>query len=85
MYDTATSVHVVEAKENLLRDLLDELHGHAFVLMAFNEAEQIFPQHLEYHAHVGTVGPFVLKVIEEADDMRTSGMGVRWRWGWVWV
>lgn len=83
MYDTATSVHVVKTKQNLLRDLLDELHGYAFVLMAFDEAEKILPQNLEYHAYVGTVGPFVLKVIEEADDMRTSWMSVRWRWGWV--
>ena len=39
MYDAATSVHVVKTKQNLLRDLFDELHGYAFVLMAFDEAE----------------------------------------------
>ena len=41
MNDAATAVHVVESKEDLLRDLLDQVHGHTFVLVSLDEAEQI--------------------------------------------
>ena len=43
MYDAATAVHVVEPEEDLLRDLLDEVHGDALVLVSLDEAEEIFP------------------------------------------
>jgi hypothetical protein len=36
MDDPALSVHAVEPQKNLFRDLLDERHGNAFVLLVDN-------------------------------------------------
>lgn len=78
MYDTAASVHVIETEENLFRDLFDEGHGDAFVLMALDEAEEVFTKDLKNHADVGAVGPFVSEVVEERDDMGAARVGVGW-------
>ena len=69
MNDATTTVHVVEAEEDLFGDLLDEVHGHALVLMAFDQAQQVLAEHLEHHADVRAVGAFVSEVVEEGDDM----------------
>ena len=76
MYDTTASVHVIETEENLFCDLFDEGHRDTFVLMALDEAEEVFTEDLEDHADVGAVGPFVSEVVEEGDDMGATGVGV---------
>ena len=75
MNDPATPMHVVESHEYLLRDLLDEVHGDAFVLVALDETEQILAQHFEDHADVRAVGPLMAEMVEERDDMGSAGMG----------
>jgi hypothetical protein len=68
--DAAASVHVVEAEEDLLCDLADEMHWYALVLMAFYKAQEIFAEDLEYHADVSSVWTDMAEVIEKGDDMR---------------
>ena len=73
----------------MLGDLLDEVHGHTLVLVALNEAEEIFSEDFEDHADMGAVGSLMTEVIEEGDDVGTTGMslgrgrrGVGVGWGW---
>ena len=37
--DPATAVHVIEAEEDLLCDLLDQVHWNALVLMTLDQAQ----------------------------------------------
>lgn len=37
--------------------------GHAFSLMAFDQAEEVFTEDFENHADMGSVGTFVTEVI----------------------
>lgn len=69
MNDSTTTVHVVQTKENLLGYLLDEVHGHTFVLVTFDQTKQVFTQNLKNHADVNTVGALMAKVVEEGNDM----------------
>jgi hypothetical protein len=39
MDDAAVVVHVIEPKEDLLRDLLDKRNGNPFILVLLDEAE----------------------------------------------
>ena len=81
--DAATAVHVVESEEDLLRDLLDKVHGHALVLVSLDESEQVLAQDLEDHADVGAVRPLVSEVVEERNDVRFARMCLRGREGRV--
>lgn len=74
MDDAASGVEVVEAEEDLLGDLADDVLWHAAVLVALDEAEQVFAEHLEHHADVGAVGTVVSEVVEEGDDMAAAGV-----------
>jgi hypothetical protein len=76
-------MHVVEALEDLLRDLLDEVFWDALALMPLDEAEQVFAEDLKDHAYVGAVGALVAKVVEEGDDMGSAWVGLGGRWGRV--
>lgn len=85
---TATTMHVVEAEEDLLCNLLYEVLWDALALMALDEAEQVLAEDLEDHADMGTVGAFVAKMVEKGDDMGSPGVslgrrgcGVRVGWG----
>lgn len=73
--DATTAVHIIEPEEDLLRDLLDDVHWHALVLVALDQAEQVLAQHLENHANVRAVRALVSEVVEEGDDVGTTGMG----------
>ena len=75
MDDATTAVHVVEPKEDLLRDLLDEVHGDALVLVPLDETEQVLAKDLEHHADVRAVRALVPEVVEEGDDVRSTRMG----------
>lgn len=63
--DTAAAVHVVEAEEDLLRDLADKWHGDTLVLVTLDEPEKVFAEDLEDHTYVGAVWAFVSKVVEK--------------------
>ena len=65
MDDAAAAMHVVESEEDLLGDLLDEVHGNALVLVSLNEAEQVLAEDFEDHADMGAVGSFVSEMVEE--------------------
>ena len=77
MNNPAIFVHVVEPEQYLLRDLLDEVHGHALVLMALDEPEQVLAEDLEDHADVRPVRAFVSEVVEEGDDVGPARVGER--------
>ena len=72
MYHATTAMHVVESEQHLFSDLLDEVEGHALVLMSANEAKEILAKDFEDHADMGAVGPTMAEVVEEADDVRAS-------------
>lgn len=61
--DPATPVHVIEAEENLLRNLLDQRHWNTLVLVTFNQAQEILTENLENHADMGPIRTFVPKMI----------------------
>ena len=67
--NTTTPVHIIETQQNLLGNLLADVHGHTLVLMPLDQTEEIFPEHFEYHANVGAVRSFVPEVVEEGDYM----------------
>ena len=69
MDDTTTPMHIVESQQNLLRDLLADVHGHSLVLMPLDKTEKVLSEHLKNHANVGAVGAFMPEVIEEGDDV----------------
>lgn len=79
MDDSATPVHVVEAQQYLLRNLLDKVHWHPFVLVTLDQAQQVLTENFENHADVHAVRPLVSEMVEETDNMRSARMGVRWR------
>lgn len=62
-------MHIIEAEQNLLRDLLDEVHRHTFILVTPDEAEEVLAEHLKHHADMDTVGPAMAEMIKELDDM----------------
>ena len=61
----ATPVHVIKAEEDLLRNLLDQMHWNALVLMTLDQAQQVLPKDLENHADMGAVRTFVSEMIEK--------------------
>jgi hypothetical protein len=67
--DAALAVQVVEAQQDLLRDLLDEGHGDAAVVPALDQAEQVLAEDLEDHADVDAIGALVVERVEQADDV----------------
>jgi hypothetical protein len=67
--DPAASVHVVQPKEHLLRDLADEAARDARGLVPLDEAEQVLAEDLEHHADVLAMGADVRKVVEEGHDV----------------
>jgi len=88
MNDTATPMHIIEAQQNLLRDLLADTHGDAFVLMPLDQTEEVFSKHFEHHANVCAVGSLMPEMVKEGDYMRSAGMRmcgggrrvrIRWR------
>jgi len=76
MNDPATPMHVIQPQQDLLRDLLHEMHRHSLVLVSFDETEEILAENLKDHAHVDAIWAFVLEVIEKRDDMRTAWMSM---------
>jgi len=72
--NAAFAVEVVEAKEDLLCDLLDQGHGDAAVVPPLDQAQQVLAQHLKDHADVDAVGPLVVEGVEQADDVLAAGM-----------
>lgn len=69
MDDTTTPMHIVESQQNLLRDLLADVHGHSLVLMPLDQTQQVFSKHLEDHANVGAVRALVPEVVEKGNHM----------------
>jgi hypothetical protein len=67
--NTTTPVHIIETQQNLLRDLLADVHGHTLVLMPFDQTEKVLSKHFEHHANVDAVGPLVPEVVKEGDYM----------------
>lgn len=69
MNDSAAAVHIVQPEQDLLSDLLDEVHGNAFVLVTFDKAKKVLAEDLENHADMSAVWALVLEMIEERYDM----------------
>ena len=69
MDDATTAMHVVEPKEDLFRNLLDEVDRNALILVPADEPEEIFAEDLEYHTDVSAIWPLVPEGVEEGDDM----------------
>lgn len=59
--DAAFAVEIVEAKEDLLCDLLDQRHGDSTVVPALDKAKQVLAENLEHHAYMGAMWPLVLE------------------------
>ncbi len=74
VYNAARAVHVVKSQEDLFRDLADDMHRNALVLVAPDEAQQVLAQDLEDHANMRAIRPFVAEVVEEANDVLPAGM-----------
>lgn len=60
---TATPVHIIEAQQNLLRDMFAEEHGDTLVLMSLDQTKEVLPEHLKNHTNMDTIGSFVSEVI----------------------
>jgi hypothetical protein len=69
MNDTATPVHIIEAQQNLLRNLLADVHGYTLVLMSLDQTKKVFSEHFKNHANMGAVGSLVPKMIQERDNV----------------
>lgn len=67
--NTTTPVHIIEAQQNLLGNLLADVHGHTLVLMPLDQSEEVFPEHFEHHANVGAVRSLVSEVVKEGNYM----------------
>lgn len=63
--DPATPMHVIETEENLLRNLLDQMHWNTLVLMTLDQAQEILAENLENHADMSPIRAFVSKMIEK--------------------
>jgi hypothetical protein len=70
--DSALSVEIVEAKEDLLCNLAHNVGRNTAVLVSLDKAKEVLTEHLKHHAHVGSVGTIVTEVIHEAYDMCMS-------------
>ena len=79
MNDTATPMHIIETQQNLLRNLLADSHGDAFVLMPLDQTEEVFSKHFEHHANVCAIGSLMSEMVKEGDYMRSAGMCMRGR------
>lgn len=77
--DNATfAMQVVETEKDLLCDLFDERHRNTPMIPPLDQAQEVLPQDLENHAHVGAVGALVFERVEKADDMSaTRVIGIR--------
>lgn len=65
MNNTATPVHIIEAQQNLLRNVLTNVHRYTLVLMSLDQTKEVFSEHFKNHANVDTVWPFVSEMIKE--------------------
>ena len=74
MDDPAFVVQVVETKEDLFRDLLDNVLGHTAVLIPLDQTKQVFTKDFEYHTYMRSVGAGMSEVVDEADDVTSTGM-----------
>lgn len=72
--DAAFAMEIVEAKENLLCDLLDQRHGDSAVVPALDKAKQVLAENLKHHAYMGAMWPLVLKRIKQTHDVFATGM-----------
>lgn len=78
--DHATlSMHVVETEKDLLCDLFDEVHGNTFILMTFDETEEVFAEDFEDHADVGAILSLMSEMIKEGDNVSSTLMRKRMR------
>jgi hypothetical protein len=61
VYDSATCVHVVEAKEDLFCDLANQGHGEFSPFEAIDKKEEVLAEDFEDHADVCAVGAVMLE------------------------
>jgi len=80
--DPTTTVHIIEAKEDLFCNLANEMLGDALSLMTLDQAEKVFSEDFENHADMGSMGTFMAKVVQEGDDMGTTRMSLSGRGRW---
>lgn len=72
--DATLPVQIVQAKQDLLGNLLDQRHGNTTMVPSLNQAKQVFSQYFKDHANVCAVRALVLERIEEANDMLSARM-----------
>ena len=74
MDDAAFRVHIVEAQQDLFRNLLDDVSWHASMLIPLDQPEQVLSEHFEHHAYVRTIGSSVAEVIKQGHAMSAPGV-----------
>lgn len=62
--DSANSIQKVEAHEDLSGNLFDEVEGESFVVVPFEDFEQVDSEYLEDHAEVVSVGSLIEEGVE---------------------
>ena len=62
---TTAPVHIIKTQQNLLCNLLTDVHGNTLVLMPFDQAKEVLSENFKDHANVGTIWAFVSEMVEE--------------------
>jgi len=62
-------VKILEAKEGLLHNYLDQSDWDAGLVVTFDEGEEVFPEWLKNDADMDILGCAVMERIEERNDM----------------
>lgn len=67
--DSAYSVEEVQAHKDLSGDLLDEVERKSFVVVAFEDFEEVDAEDFEDHAEVVAIGTLVEEGVEKVEDV----------------
>ena len=65
---------ILEAKEGLFHDHLDQSDWDAGLVITFDEGEEVFPEWLKDNADVDILGCAMMERIEERNDMLVAGV-----------
>jgi hypothetical protein len=68
--DSADSVEEVQAHHDLPGDFLDQIEWQSFVIVPFENFEQINTQDFKHHTKVISIGTFVQERIQQVEDVR---------------
>jgi hypothetical protein len=77
--DLALGVQVVEAEQDLLRDLLDDVLRHAPVLIPLDQTQKVFAEDFKDHADMRAVHALMREVVDQPDDVMPARVAFRGR------